>query len=149
MSKKDRPAPDPEPQAEQVIHVIFGPGGGGAEVVRLLGISTGRLRSLDRAGIVSPTGRRRGHRAYTFPDIIALRAARDLLAKRVRLRDVARAIDNIRGAIPKVTRPLAELRIVSDGKRVVVKSSGFSYEPLTGQMLLDFDVKALRADVVR
>ena len=180
MSKKDRPAPDPEPQAEKVIHVIFGPGGGradpkgegattkqpsvpppppgrepvtdlfsGTEVVRLLGISPGRLRSLDRAGIVRPTGRRRGHRAYTFPDIIALRAARDLLAQRVRLRDVARAIDNIRAAIPKVTRPLAELRIVSDGKRVVLKSSAFSYEPITGQMLLDFDVKALRADVVR
>jgi len=186
MSKKDRPAPDPEPQAEKVIHVIFGPGGGradprdvgspaakppsvapppvlpppagrepvtdlfsGTEVVRLLGISTGRLRSLDRAGIVRPTGRRRGHRAYTFPDIIALRAARDLLAQRVRLRDVARAIENIRAAIPKVTRPLAELRIVSDGKRVVLKSSAFSYEPITGQMLLDFDVKALRDDVVR
>jgi tetratricopeptide (TPR) repeat protein len=118
-------------------------------VVRLLGISSGRLRSLDRAGIVTPTGRRRGKRAYTFPDIIALRAARDLLAQKVRLRDVARAIDNIRGAIPKVTRPLAELRIVSDGKRVVLKSSAFSYEPITGQMLLDFDVKALRDDVVR
>ena len=171
MSKKERPAPDPK--AEKVIHVIFGPGGGrapepeprlpspplgrepvtdlftGPEVVRLLGITSGRLRSLDRAGIVSPTGRRRGRRAYTFPDIIALRAARDLLAQRVRLRDVARAVDNIRAAIPKVTRPLAEMRIVSDGKRVVVKSSPVSYEPLTGQTLLDFDVKTLRDDVVR
>ncbi len=174
MSKKDRPVPDPDP--DKVIHVIFGPGGGrapdakpspedappapsgrepvtdlfsGTEVIRLLGLSTGRLRSLDRAGIVSPTGRRRGRRAYTFQDIIALRAARDLLAKRVRLRDVARAVENIRASLPKVTRPLAELRIVSDGKRVVVKSSAFSYEPLTGQMVLDFDVKALRDDVVR
>jgi DNA-binding transcriptional MerR regulator len=134
----------PPPGREPVTDLFTGP-----EVVRLLGLSSGRLRSLDRAGIVSPTGRRRGHRAYTFPDIIALRAARDLLAQRVRLRDVARAVDNIRAAIPRVTRPLAELRIVSDGKRVVVKSSDFSYEPITGQMLLDFDVKALRDDVVR
>jgi DNA-binding transcriptional MerR regulator len=121
----------------------------GPEVVRLLGISVGRLRSLDRAGIVSPSGRRRGRRAYTFPDIIALRAARDLLAKKVRLRDVARAIDNIRKTLPKVTRPLSELRIVSDGQRVVVKSASGTFEPLTGQMVLDFDVKALRDDVVR
>jgi tetratricopeptide (TPR) repeat protein len=161
---------------EKVIHVIFGPGGGrasapppdkdstpatpagrepvsdmfsGTEVAKLLGVSAGRLRTLDRAGIVSPSGRRKGHRAYTFPDLIALRAARDLLARKVRLRDVARAVDNIRTALPKVTRPLAELRIVSDGKRVVVKSPAFTYEPLTGQMLLDFDVKALRDDVVR
>ena len=119
------------------------------EVVRLLGMSTGRLRSLDRAKIVSPSGRRRGRRAYTFLDLIALRAARDLVAKKVRLRDVARAIDNIRAALPKVTRPLAELRIVSDGKRVVVKGSTYAFEPLTGQLVLDFDVKALRDDVVR
>jgi tetratricopeptide (TPR) repeat protein len=121
----------------------------GTEVAKLLALSSGRLRALDRAGIVSPTGRRKGKRAYTFPDIIALRAARDLLLRKVRLRDVARAVENIRTSIPKVTRPLAELRIVSDGTRVVVKSSAFSYEPLTGQMLLDFEVRSLRDDVVR
>jgi tetratricopeptide (TPR) repeat protein len=176
MSKKDRPAPGDDP--DKVIHVIFGPGGGrasqpppppatpseptppqgrepvsdlftGPEVAKLLALSSGRLRALDRAGIVKPSGRRKGRRAYTFPDIIALRAARDLLARKVRLRDVARAVENIQTTLPKVTRPLAELRIVSDGKRVVVKSPAFSYEPLTGQMLLDFDVKALRDDVVR
>lgn len=121
----------------------------GPEVVKLLGISTGRLRSLDRTGIVSPTGRRRGRRAYTFADIIALRAARDLLAQRVRLRDVARAIEKIQTTLPRVTKPLAELRIVSDGKRVVVKTSVGAYEPLTGQMVLDFDIRTLRDDVVR
>lgn len=121
----------------------------GTEVAKLLGISAGRLRSLDRAGIAAPSGRRRGRRAYTFSDIIALRAARDLLAQKVRLRDVARAIEKIKGALPRVTRPLAELRIVSDGQRVVVRQSSGSYEPLTGQMLLEFDVKQLRDDVVR
>ena len=172
MSKKDRPTSD----ADKVIHVVFGPGGGrasappptpptpppsaqgrepvtdlftGPEVAKLLGMSAAKLRSLARSGVVAPSGQRRGHRAYTFPDIIALRAARDLLARNVRLRDVALAIDNIRVSLPKVTRPLAELRIVSDGKRVVLKSSAFSYEPITGQMVLDFDVKALRDDVVR
>ncbi|MEJ7730562.1 MAG: tetratricopeptide repeat protein [Polyangiaceae bacterium] len=121
----------------------------GTEVGKLLGLSSGRLRSLDRAGIVGPSGRRRGRRAYTFSDIIALRAARDLLARKVRLRDVARAIDKIRLALPKVTRPLAELRIVSDGQRVVVKNASGSFEPISGQMLLEFDVKSLRDDVVR
>jgi DNA-binding transcriptional MerR regulator len=135
----------PPPPAREPVSDLFT----GSEVVRLLGISVGRLRALDRAGIVSPSGRRRGRRAYTFPDIIALRAARDLLARKVRLRDVARAVDNIRRTLPTVTRPLAELRIVSDGKRVVVKSSAGNFEPLTGQMVLDFDVKTLRDDVVR
>src|SRR4051794_29663619 len=54
------------PEAREPITDLFS----GAEVARLLGLSTGRLRSLDRAGIVSPSGRRRGRRAYTFSDLI-------------------------------------------------------------------------------
>lgn len=119
------------------------------EVSKLLGLSTGRLRALDKNRVVSPSGRRRGHRAYTFQDLIALRAARDLLAKRVRLREVARAIEGIRAALPRVTRPLAELSIASDGQRVVVKHTTGVFEPTTGQMVLDFEVKSLRDEVVR
>ena len=161
-----------------VIHVVFGPGGGrvqselptfgGAfdvpvppkepltdlftcgEIARLLGLSTTRLRSLDRSGVVSPSGRRKGRRAYTFQDLIALRAAQTLLERRVRLRDVSRAIDSLKRYLPKVTRPLAELRVLSDGRRVIVRGQdGTAYEPLTGQLVLDLEVKALRDDVVR
>lgn len=164
---------------DKVIHVVFGPGGGRVrqehghalataeaepaasrepvtdlftrgEISRLLGVSPTRLRSLDRSGIASPSGRRRGRRAYTFQDLIALRAAQALLDKRVRLRDVSRAVGVLKKSLPKVTRPLAELRIVSDGRRVVVRQeSGAAFEPLTGQMLLDFNVRSLRDDVVR
>ncbi len=165
-------------QQQNVIHVVFGPGGGrirthrtvspeqlellpeakepltdlftGAEISRLLSMSTARLRSLDRAHVVSPSGRRRGRRAYTFQDLIALRAAQTLLNNRVRLRDVTRAIDVLKHALPRVTRPLSELRVVSDGRRIVVRpQDGLSYEPLTGQLMLDFNVRALREDVVR
>lgn len=121
----------------------------GTEVCKLLALSRGRLRSLDRTGVVSPSGRRRGHRAYTFADLIALRAASQLFAGHVRLRDVARAIVAIKHALPRVSQPLSELRIVSDGKRVVVRSRDGSFEPTTGQMLLDLEVKSLRDDVVR
>jgi len=164
---------------EKIIHVVFGPGGGrmqhradgdaaasaGApadgsrepltdlfslsEISRLLDITPARLRTLDRAGVVSPTARRRGRRAYTFSDLIALRTAQSLLQQHVRLRDVTRAVAALRRSLPKVTRPLQELRIVSDGERVVVRSQDGAFEPLTGQMVLDFEVKTLRDDVVR
>src|SRR5688500_14182203 len=42
------------------------------EVAKLLDVPTARLRSLDRAGIVTPSGSRGGKRAYTFQDLIAL-----------------------------------------------------------------------------
>src|SRR5262245_3004413 len=120
---------------EKIIHVVFGPGGGrvqrkdaravaapaeqsatgrepltdlfsSGEISRLLGISPARLRTLDRAGVVSPTGRRRGRRAYSFSDLIALRTAQTLLDRRVRLRDVTRAVGALKRSLPKVTRPL-------------------------------------------
>ena len=120
-----------------------------AEVAKLLDVSETRLRSLDRAAIVSPSGQRGRQRAYTFQDLIALRATRELLAHRGRLSDVARAIGALRETLPRVTRPLQQLRIVGDGRRVIVRSDGGSFEPLTGQMVLDFEVQSLRDDVVR
>ncbi|HEX8790485.1 MAG TPA: tetratricopeptide repeat protein [Polyangiaceae bacterium] len=119
------------------------------EVAKLLGVTETRLRSLDRAKVVSPSGTKGKQRAYTFQDLIALRATRELLEHRVRLRDVARAIGALRQALPRVTRPLQELRIVGDGRRVVVKAEEGNFEPITGQMVLDFQVQALREDVVR
>jgi Flp pilus assembly protein TadD len=119
------------------------------EVAKLLGVSETTLRSLDRAHIVSPSGERGGARAYTFQDLIALRATRELLEHRVRLRDVAQAIGALKATLPRVTRPLQELRIVGDGRRVVVRSDAGSFEPITGQMVLDFDVQSLSDDVVR
>jgi tetratricopeptide (TPR) repeat protein len=174
MPKQKRPE---ERSDAKVIHVAFGPGGGRielgrrldadgglpepsgkepvadvytqTEVARLLGLTKGRLRSLDREGIVSPSARRNGRRAYSFADLIALRAARDLMAGKVRLRDVARAIRRIKETLPRVARPLAELRIASDGKQVVVRTTEGAFEPITGQMVLDFQVRQLHDDVVR
>jgi tetratricopeptide (TPR) repeat protein len=120
-----------------------------AEVSRLLGVSVARLDTLDRTGVVSPTGRRRGGRAYTFTDLIAMRTAQGLLERNVRLRDVTRAVAALKKSLPGVTRPLVELKIASDGKRVVVYSSDGAYEPATGQLLLDLHVSTLRDDVVR
>jgi tetratricopeptide (TPR) repeat protein len=139
------PPPSPEPSSREPVADVYTQ----KEVAQLLGMSPGRLRTLDKAKVVVPTGRRKGRRAYTFSDIIALRVARDLLGNKVRLREVAKSIEAIRKMLPRVSRPLSELRIASDGKQVVVRSDEGPFEPATGQMLLDFDVADLRDDVVR
>jgi tetratricopeptide (TPR) repeat protein len=171
-TNKGRATKRPE---DKVIHVVFGPGGGRvptktlapalavaafarepvtdlftqSEIARLLDVSPGRLRTLDRSGIVTPSGKRRGKRAYTFADLIQLRTAQSLLSQRVRLRDVSRAMMALKKTLPRIARPLAELRIVSDGQQIVVRAHDGHFEPLSGQMLLDFDVQQLRDDVVR
>src|SRR5258708_6661120 len=93
-------APAPPGSAEPVSDVFTR-----REVAKLLGVSEARLRSLDRASVVSPSGARGGRRAYTFQDLIALRATRELLAQKLKLGDVARAIGALKRTLPRVTRP--------------------------------------------
>ena len=58
-------------------------------------------------------------------------------------------MEGIRKSLPHVTRPLNELRVVAEGPTVVVRDQAGSFEPETGQLRLDFDVRTLRDEVVR
>src|SRR5882757_627012 len=126
----------PAPSTGEPVTDVFSP----REVSKLLGLTVSRLRNLDKSNVVSPSATRNGRRAYTFQDLIALRATHGLLAQNVRLKDVVQAIGALKRALPRVTRPLQELRIVSDGRKVVVKGEDGSFEPVSGQMVLDFQV---------
>jgi tetratricopeptide (TPR) repeat protein len=165
--------------SDNVIHVAFGQGGGriipqralspgpeparssperddpladlysASEVAKLFAVSASRLRYWDRTGFLSPSGKRGRRRCYTFQDLIGLRAAKALLDGGVPLQRVRRSVDSLRGLLPKVTRPLNELRVVADGQAVVVRDGQGPFDASTGQGLLDFGVSELRDDVVR
>jgi tetratricopeptide (TPR) repeat protein len=162
-----------------VIHVAFGQGGGrieprsaggpsvepvrapeeredpladlysAADVARLFGVTPSRLRYWDRTGFLSPSGRRGRRRCYTFQDLIGLRAAKSLLDAGLPLQRVRKSVDSLRALLPRVTRPLNELRVVADGQSVVVRDAQGPFDPQTGQGVFDFNVSALRDDVVR
>lgn len=119
------------------------------EVARVFGLKTSRLRYWDRTGFIKPSGRAGRRRFYTFQDLISLRVAKGLLDQGVPLRQVRRSIEALRKRLPRVVRPLTELRVVADGNSVLVKGEDGSFDPSTGQLVLDFEVSALRDDVVR
>jgi tetratricopeptide (TPR) repeat protein len=162
-----------------VIHVAFGQGGGRIEptrqkgpsiepvrapeeredplsdlysaqdVARLFLVTASRLRYWDRTEFLSPSGRRGSRRYYTFQDLIGLRAAKALLDAGIPLQRVRKSVDSLRALLPKVTRPLNELRVQADGQSVLVRDAQGQFEPHTGQGVLDFEVSSLRDDVVR
>lgn len=164
---------------DNVIHVVFGPDGGHrvrtppqpkpppqqpppaerddpladlytrAEVARLFGLTEGRLRYWDRTGLLRPSATRGRRRLYTFQDLIGVRTAKGLLERGVPLREVRRSVDALREALPRVVRPLAELRVIAEGHAMLVRDEGGTFEPQTGQLVLDFSVETLRSDVVR
>jgi DNA-binding transcriptional MerR regulator len=122
---------------------------GRREVARLFGLSESRLAYWDRTGLLGPSGRSGRRRYYTFQDLIGIRAAKGLLDEGVPIRRVRRSVEALRSALPKVVRPLSELRVVADGSTVLVRDRDGAFEPTTGQLVLDFRVDALRDDVVR
>ncbi|GAB4201752.1 MAG: hypothetical protein OHK0013_14180 [Sandaracinaceae bacterium] len=120
-----------------------------AEVARLFGIPESRLRYWDRTGFLAPSGESDGKRLYTFQDLIGVRAAKALLERGTPLRRVRRSVDSLRATLPHVIRPLAELRISAEGEKLVVHTERAKWEPSSGQLVLDFDVRDLRDEVVR
>lgn len=152
--KKPRPEPAAEDSGKErrrdrdradPLADLYGMG----EVARLFELTVGRLRYWDRSGFIAPSARSGRRRYYTFQDLISIRAAKGLLAEGVPLKRVKRSVEALRHALPKVVRPLSELRVVADGSTVLVQDEEGAFEPVTGQLVLDFRVDALRRDVVR
>jgi tetratricopeptide (TPR) repeat protein len=113
-----------------------------SDVARLLGLSTGQVRSLARAGVLSPDRGPRGALRFSFQDLVLLRTAKALTAARLPARRIRRALRRLVGQLPR-GRSLSELRITAEGDRVVVRDEQTAWQPDSGQLLLDFTVAEL------
>ena len=112
-----------------------------SEVARILGMREARVRELVRAGLVAPARRGRGY-AFSFQDLVVLRAAQGLLAGHVPAARVRRALTSLAAQLPE-DRPLSGMRVFADGRHVAVRDAVGAWQPETGQGLLDFAVDEL------
>jgi tetratricopeptide (TPR) repeat protein len=112
-----------------------------AEVTRLLGLDERRIREWARSGLCRPL--RRGRRyAFSFQDLVVLRAGKALLEAGVPSARIRRAVAALTRDLPK-HRSLSGLRIFADGKDVAVRLAGERWQPATGQQLFEFEVDQL------
>lgn len=110
-----------------------------SEIRRILGINENRLRSWERLGLTEVRDR------YSFADLISLKTLQSLRENRIPATRIREALHSLRLRLSNVRRPLDELKIVSDGRRIAVEMPGEKMEALTGQMIFDFDAEALRS----
>ncbi|HLH16222.1 MAG TPA: tetratricopeptide repeat protein [Bryobacteraceae bacterium] len=108
-----------------------------ADVRRKFGLSERQLRSWERQRFI-PAGS-----SYSFSDLISIQTLCKLRENRIQPRQIVRALESLRQKIAGVSQPLAELRIVSDGKRIAVHLGGQRMEAISGQILFDFDTASL------
>jgi tetratricopeptide (TPR) repeat protein len=112
------------------------------EVQRILGLTGKQLDYWDRLRLVSPR-RDKGIRSYDFRDLIGLRTVKQLSEKGVPANRLQRALAALREKLSQVQAPLAELRILSDGRDVIVERGGSRLKPISGQFVLNFETREL------
>ena len=109
------------------------------EVAEVLGLSTSRILSWTKNGLLTPQRDSRGAFLFSFQDLVLLRTARDLLAKDVPARRVREALEALREQLP-VGRPLSAVHVSALGDRILVQEDDAVWEPNSGQLQIDFDV---------
>jgi tetratricopeptide (TPR) repeat protein len=105
----------------------------------MLNVSEPRLKSWEKQGLVPPAP------AFTFKDLIALRALQKLSENKIPSKQIRLALDSLKRKLKGVEHPLNELRILSDGKSIEVLVAGQRMEAISGQLLFDFDASEIPA----
>ncbi len=119
------------------------------DVARLFGLKENRLRYWAQTGFVNPSGKSGGRRAYTFADLVEVKAAKELLDAGIPLQRVRRNLQAMRKEMPELQSPLKALRVRGDGEQLMVIEDGTAVEPVSGQMLLDFEIEDLDREVAQ
>ncbi len=89
------------------------------DVARILAVQESRLRYWMQTGFVGPTVRKGGRFYYTFCDLVAVKAAKDLLAADLPLQKARKSVEALKKALPHDTHPHSRLRVCSDGETIV------------------------------
>lgn len=108
------------------------------EVRRLLSISERQLRSWEQHNLIRPT------ESFAFADMIALRTLVKLRENRVPSTQIRLALASLREKLRGVVDPLREMNILSEGKKMRVEIEGQQMEPVSGQLLFNFNEVELR-----
>jgi len=112
------------------------------DVQRILGLTAKQLDYWDRLRLVSPQNQQ-GSPFYDFRDLISLRTVKQLIEQGVPANRLQRALAALREKLNHARAPLAELRVLSDGKDIIVERHGARLDPVSGQFVLNFETREI------
>jgi tetratricopeptide (TPR) repeat protein len=117
------------------------------DAAKLFGLTESRLRYWLQSGFVRPSVRRNGRFYYTFADLIAIRAAKELFVAGASMPAVRKALDHLRHSLPSDVSAASRLRVCSDGETLVVVGDDAVYEPTSGQLVMAFAVESISQQI--
>jgi tetratricopeptide (TPR) repeat protein len=116
------------------------------EVQRILDVTPKQLDYWERLRLI-PSKRGREERCYDFRDLIGLRTVKQLIENGVPANRLGRALGALREGLSHAEAPLTELRVLSDGRDVLVERDGARLDPLSGQFALNFETRELQEKI--
>ena len=119
------------------------------DVARILAVQEARLRYWTQTGFVGPTVRKGGRFYYTFCDLLAVKAAKDLMATGMPLQKVRKNVDALKKALPGDTHPATKLRVCCDGETIVALHDDVAFQPIGGQVVMAFNVPSFGEHVAQ
>jgi tetratricopeptide (TPR) repeat protein len=119
------------------------------DVSRILAVQESRLRYWMQTGFVGPTVRKGGRFYYTFNDLVAVKAAKDLLTTGMTLQRVRKNVEALKQALPDDTHPTTKLRICCDGETIVALADDVAFQPIGGQVVMAFNLPSFGEHVLQ
>jgi len=117
-----------------------------ADVLRILSISEKQLAQWEKLELVASLKPNRTE--YDFRDLINVKTAKQLMEKGVSPIRLRRSLQALNQKLSEIDTPLNELRIVSNGKDILVEDAGSQLEPRSGQFVLTFRTQELADNVL-
>jgi len=111
------------------------------EAARILQSTEARVRTWARLGGLMKE-RPDGGTEFTFQQLLLLRTTRGLLEAGIPARRVKRVWSSLRRQL-KTDLPLTSVRILADGDRAIAWDETASWQPDSGQFLLDFEAEEI------
>ncbi len=102
------------------------------DVLRILQISIHQLQGWERAELIPH------QETYSFQDLGQLRTLRGLRAEAISVASIRHSIMAMK-AVAGMANPLLEARVVRTGTRIVFRHEGAMVDPISRQLLFDFD----------
>jgi tetratricopeptide (TPR) repeat protein len=115
------------------------------EFARILNVTDKQLSHWEKLGLVP--ARKNADEQYDFRDLISVRTAKRLIEQGVPATRLRRSLLALQKQLAEVQEPLMGVRIVSNGRDVIVDRGGTRLEPISGQFVLNFDTRELQNKV--
>ena len=104
------------------------------QVSRLTGLSARQIAYWRRTGLLTPHHLTQGgHARYSFRELVALRAARQLMDAQVSVQRLRSCLHSLLCYLPTVQQPLSELTLLATGDVVLVLRNDQIFDAISGQ----------------